>query len=75
MEEYKLVCTPMITGCKLIKDNEQNDENQNLYISMIGSFLYVTSSRPNIMQVIGLVAIFQTSPRETHVQAVTFLVI
>jgi hypothetical protein len=37
---------------------------------MIGSLLYVTTSRPNIMQAVGLVAIFQSTPKETHVQEV-----
>ena len=37
---------------------------------MVGSLLYVMASSPNIMQVIGLVEIFQATPKETHVQAV-----
>jgi hypothetical protein len=39
-------------------------------MSMIGSLLYVMTSRPNIMQVVGLVAQFQATPKESHVQAV-----
>jgi hypothetical protein len=38
-------------------------------MSMIGNLLYVTTSRPNIMQAVGLVAQFQATPKETHVQA------
>jgi hypothetical protein len=37
---------------------------------MIGSLLYVTTPRTNIMQAIGMVARFQATPKETHVQAV-----
>jgi hypothetical protein len=48
--------TPMVTGCKLSKDNESPKENQTLYKSMIYSLLYVMASRPDIMQVVGLVA-------------------
>jgi hypothetical protein len=62
--------TPMITECKLRKDDESLEANQTLYRSMIGSLLYVTTSRPGIMQVIGLVVRFQSAPKETHVQAV-----
>jgi hypothetical protein len=62
--------TPMVTGCKLSKDDESLEENQTLYMSMIGSLLYVTTSRPDIMQAIGLVAQFQAASKETHVQAV-----
>jgi hypothetical protein len=60
----------MITGCKLSKDDESPEENQTLYRSMIGNLLYVTTSRPDIMQAVGLVARFQSTPKETHVQAV-----
>jgi hypothetical protein len=34
---------------------------------MIGSLLYVTASRPDVMQVVGQVARFQEAPKETHV--------
>ena len=34
---------------------------------MIGSLLYVTATRLDVMQVICLVAIFQSAPKETHV--------
>lgn len=36
----------------------------------IGKLLYLTSSRLNIMQAIGLVSIFQYAPKETHLQEV-----
>ena len=37
---------------------------------MIGSFLYVISTRPDVMQSIGLVSKFQSTPKETHVAVV-----
>ena len=37
---------------------------------MIGSILYVTTSRPDVMQVVGQVARFQAAPKESHVLAV-----
>jgi hypothetical protein len=36
---------------------------------MIGSLLYVTKSRLDVMQAIGQVAIFQAEPKESHVLA------
>jgi hypothetical protein len=39
-------------------------------MSMIGSLLYVTTSRPNEMQVVGKVTRFQAAPKESHVLAV-----
>jgi hypothetical protein len=40
------------------------------YRSMIGSLLYVTTSRPDVMQAVGQVAQFQAAPKESHVVAV-----
>ena len=37
---------------------------------MIGNLLCVTTTRPYVMQVVGLVSRFQSSPKETHVTAV-----
>jgi hypothetical protein len=37
---------------------------------MLGSLLYVTTSRPYVMQVVGQVARFQAAPKESHVLAV-----
>ena len=53
VEDCKPVSTPMITGCKLSKDNESKEVDQRLYRSMIGSLLYVIASRPDVMRDIG----------------------
>jgi hypothetical protein len=37
---------------------------------MIGNLLYVTFSRPDVMQEVGQVARFQATPKETHVMEV-----
>ena len=37
---------------------------------MIGSLLYVTTSRPDVKQAVGMVARFQSAPKETHVLVV-----
>jgi hypothetical protein len=49
MEDGKSVITPMQTRCKLSKDDDSNSTDQRQYRSMIGSLLYVTSSRPDVM--------------------------
>ena len=67
MEECKPVSTPMIIGCKLSKDDEFKEVDQRLYRSMIASLLYVTTSRPDIMQKVGQVERLQATPKETHV--------
>ncbi len=37
---------------------------------MTGSFLYVISSRPDVKQAVGMVARFQSKPKESHVLVV-----
>jgi hypothetical protein len=56
MEDCKPVITPMQTNCKLRKDDDSKSTNQRKYRSMIGSLLYVTTSRPYVMQEVGQVA-------------------
>ncbi|GJZ59429.1 putative ribonuclease H-like domain-containing protein [Tanacetum coccineum] len=41
--------TPMETNKALLKDEEAADVNVHLYRSMIGSLMYLTASRPDIM--------------------------
>jgi hypothetical protein len=53
MEDCKPVITPMKTSCKLSKDDDSKSIDQRQYKSMIGSLLYVTTSRPDVMQVVG----------------------
>ena len=43
--------------------------NQKMYRSMIGSLVYVTTSRLDVMQAVGLVPRFQANPKEAHVLA------
>ena len=70
MEDCKSVITPMQTNCRLSKDDDSKSTNQRQYRSMIGSLLYVTTSRPDVMQEVGQVALFQAAPKESHVLAV-----
>ena len=67
MKDCKPVSTPMITGFKLRKDDQSKEVDQRIYMSMLGILLYVTTSRPYVMQSVGQVARFQATPKETHV--------
>jgi hypothetical protein len=70
MEYCKLVTTLIQTNCNLNKYDDSNSIDQRQYMSMIGSLLYVTSSRLDVMQVVGQVARFQVTPKESHVLVV-----
>jgi hypothetical protein len=56
MEDCKPVITPMQTSCKLSKDDDSKSTDQRQYRLMIGSLLYVTASRLDVMQAVGQVA-------------------
>jgi hypothetical protein len=68
MEDNKPMGTPMITGCKLSLEDYSPKVDQMMYRSMFGSFLYSTTTRLDIMQVVGLVERFQSAPKETQKQ-------
>ena len=70
MDECKPIKTPMPTNGHLDLDEGGNSVDQTLYRSMIGSLLYLTASRPDIMFSVCMCARFQASPKETHLIAV-----
>ncbi|XP_042484971.1 secreted RxLR effector protein 161-like [Macadamia integrifolia] len=69
MEDSKPISTPMVVGCKFSSSDESSSVDQTLYRTTIGSLLYLTASRPDILQAVCLVAQFQGSPKETHLVA------
>jgi hypothetical protein len=69
MEDAKAISTPMGTNGNLDSDASGNIVDQKIYRSMIGSLLYVTASRPDVMFSICMCARFQASPRESHLKA------
>jgi len=66
MDIVKAVSTPMVTFCYLDKDESSIEVNQTLVRGMIWSLLYLTTSRPDIMQFVCVCARFQASPKESH---------
>ena len=69
LDEAKSISTPMGTNGNLDGDASGNMVDQKLYRSMIGSLLYVTASRPDVMFSVCMCARFQSSPRESHLKA------
>ncbi|GJQ95863.1 putative ribonuclease H-like domain-containing protein [Tanacetum coccineum] len=66
----KTASTPMETSKSLLKDAEVEDVDVHLYRSMIGSLMYLTASRPDIMFVVCACARFQVTPKVSHLHAV-----
>ncbi|GJX98956.1 putative ribonuclease H-like domain-containing protein [Tanacetum coccineum] len=68
--DVKTASTPMETHKPLLKDADGEDVDEHLYRSMIGSLMYLTSSRPDIMFSVCAYARFQVNPKISHLHAV-----
>ncbi|GJR03156.1 putative reverse transcriptase, RNA-dependent DNA polymerase [Tanacetum coccineum] len=62
--------TPMETHKDLTKDEDGEDVDVHLYRSMIGSLMYLTSSRLDIMFSVCVCSKFQVQPKVSHLNAV-----
>ncbi|GJS26466.1 RNA-directed DNA polymerase [Tanacetum coccineum] len=62
--------THMSSDTKLTKDEECESVDSTKYRGMIGSLLYLTASRPDIMFSVSLCARFQEAPKTSHLKAV-----
>nr|GEW43824.1 retrovirus-related Pol polyprotein from transposon TNT 1-94 [Tanacetum cinerariifolium] len=67
---FQKVLTPMVEQDKLKLDLIRKPINHTDYQSMIGSLMYVTLSRPDILFATCMCARYQASPNEHHVSAV-----
>nr|GEW91304.1 hypothetical protein [Tanacetum cinerariifolium] len=67
---FQKVPTPMVEQAKLKFDLVGKPVDHTDYRSMIGSLMYVTSSRPDIMFSTCMCARYQANPNEHHVSAV-----
>nr|GEX08250.1 putative ribonuclease H-like domain-containing protein [Tanacetum cinerariifolium] len=65
----KTTSTPIETSKPLMKDKNDKDVDVYLYRLMIGSLMYLTSSRPDIMFVVCACARFQVTPKVSHLYA------
>jgi len=62
--------TPMHASNPLSKDESSKPVDQRIYRGMIGSLLYTTTSRLDIMYSVCLCARFQSDPRVSHLKVV-----
>ncbi|GJR76072.1 retrovirus-related pol polyprotein from transposon TNT 1-94 [Tanacetum coccineum] len=64
------VDTPMVEKSKLDEDLQGKPVDATLYHGMIGSLMYLTSSRPDLIYAVCLCARYQTKPIEKHLNVV-----
>nr|XP_016490488.1 PREDICTED: uncharacterized mitochondrial protein AtMg00810-like [Nicotiana tabacum] len=69
MEASKVIDTLIAIATRLDLDESGSSVNQTMYRGIIGSLLYLTASRPDIVFSVGLCARFQSNPKESHLKA------
>ncbi|GJY96225.1 putative ribonuclease H-like domain-containing protein [Tanacetum coccineum] len=70
LASVKTAIIPMETKMALTKDEEADEVDVHLYKSMIGSLMYLTASRPDIMFAVCACSQFQVTPNTSHLNAV-----
>jgi len=70
MNEAKIMVSPVHQSSSLDKNDSGKSISEKKCRGMIGSLLYLTASRPDIVFAIGLCARFQTCAKESHLTAV-----
>nr|GEY77559.1 hypothetical protein [Tanacetum cinerariifolium] len=68
--EVKNASTPMETQNPLLKDEDGEEVDVHMYRSMIGSLMYLTSLRPDIMFAAYACVRYQVNPKVLHLHAV-----
>ncbi|XP_052116449.1 secreted RxLR effector protein 161-like [Arachis duranensis] len=66
----KPINIPMHASTKLDKDKNENNVDKTRYQRMIGSQIYLTALRPDIIFIVRLCSRFQSQPKESHLSAV-----
>ncbi|GKA18987.1 putative ribonuclease H-like domain-containing protein [Tanacetum coccineum] len=69
----KTASTLIETQKPLVKDEEATDVDVHLYRSMIGSLMYLTASRPDIMFAVCTCSRFQVNPKTSHLHAMKMI--
>nr|GEU62772.1 hypothetical protein [Tanacetum cinerariifolium] len=73
LTEGKSASTPINTEKTLLKDPDGEGVDVHIYRSMIGSLMYLTSSRSNIIVAVCACSCFQVTPKVSHLHAVKMI--
>ncbi|GJY50513.1 putative ribonuclease H-like domain-containing protein, partial [Tanacetum coccineum] len=71
--DVKTASTPMETQKLLLKDEDGEEVDVHLHISMIGSLMYLTSSRSDIMFAVCACARYQVNLKVSHLHAIKMI--
>ncbi|TXG51246.1 hypothetical protein EZV62_023770 [Acer yangbiense] len=69
MKNCNPVTTPTEMGLKLVKNPEGEKVDNTGYKQIVGSLMYLTATRPDLMYAVSLISRYMESPREIHLLA------
>lgn len=69
MEDCNVVLNPIVPGFKISKDEHGVAIDNTFYKQMVGSLIYLTSTRPDLMYAVSLVRRYMSQPTELHLMA------
>nr|GEW52510.1 putative RNA-directed DNA polymerase [Tanacetum cinerariifolium] len=69
MEDCNSVKSPMVPGCKLVKDDLSGFVDATMYKQMVGCIMYLAATRPDVMFVVGQLCRYMETPTEQHMAA------
>ena len=69
MKDCNSVSTPVECGMKLHKDHDGKKVDSTLYKQIVGSLMYLTTTRPDIMYSVSLISRYMENPTELHLLA------
>jgi hypothetical protein len=69
MDQYNSVHNLAVPSFKLTKDEEGIKVDSTLYKQIVGSLMYLTATRPDLMFIVSLISRYMESPAESHLLA------
>ena len=70
IEDCNLVHNPIIPSFKILKDERGVQVDETYFKQVVGSLIYLTATRPDLMFTVSLVSRYMGKPTELHLQAV-----
>lgn len=69
MEECNAVLNPIVPGFKISKDENGVMVESTFYKQLVGSLIYLTSTRPDLMYAVSLISRYMSQPTKLHLNA------